>query len=44
MLSLVFSVPFVTAHVIITWFVVPRFAVVSTEIRVGHSKFDQYLY
>ena len=41
MLLLVFYVAFVTAHVVVTRLVVPRLAVMSTEVRIGHSKFYQ---
>ena len=39
---LVFSVAFVSAHIVITWLVVPYLAVVSTEVRVGHTYLGQY--
>jgi len=39
---LVIFVAFVSAHVVLARFVVPHFAVMSTEVRIGHSKFYQY--
>ena len=39
---LVISVTLVSAHVVVTRLVVPDFTVMSTEVSIGHSDFDQY--
>ena len=41
-LLFVISVAFMSAHVILTRLIVPYFAVMSTEVRIGHSKFYQH--
>ena len=40
-LLFVISVAFMSAHVVLTRLIVPHLAVMSSEIRPGHSDFNQ---